>query len=101
MELLFTSPSPSLKGFGAGADQETVFRFGRQEGHAGEVRQIQKGIMDYIRDYRRFFGELLADGIGEVSGRDAYAPLLLFLGDRQAQRKLEASFHWDTDQNVE
>ena len=101
MELLFTSPSPSLKGFGAGADQETVFRFGRQEGHAGEVRQIQKGIMDYIRDYRRFFGELLADGIGEVSGRDAYAPLLLFLGDRQAQRELEATFHWDTDQNVE
>ena len=57
--------------------------------------------MDYVRDYRRFFGEFLSDGIGEISGRDAYAPLLLFLGNRRAQRELEASFHWDTDQNVE
>ena len=101
MELLFTSPSPSLKGFGTGADKETVFRFGRKEGHESEIRQIQEGIMDYVRDYQRFFGEFLSDGIGEISGRDAYAPLLLFLGDRRAQRELEASFHWDTDQNVE
>ena len=101
MELLFTSPSPSLKGFGTGEDKETVFRFGRKEGHENEIRQIQEGIMDYVRDYRRFFGEFLSDGIGEISGRDAYAPLLLFLGDRRAQRELEASFHWDTDQNVE
>lgn len=101
MELLFTSASPSLKGFGVGADKETVFRFGRKEGHAREILQIQEGILDYVKDYRRYFGDFLAEGIGEISGRDAYAPILLFLGDRRAQRKLEERFCWDTDQNVE
>ena len=101
MELLFTSAFPSLKGFGTGADGETVFRFGRKERHAREIRQIQEGILDYVEDYRRYFGDLLSEGTGEISGRDAYAPILLFLGDRKAQRRLEESFCWDTDQNVE
>lgn len=101
MELLFTSAFPSLKGFGTGTDGETVFRFGRKERHAREIRQIQEGILDYVEDYRRYFGDLLSEGTGEISGRDAYAPILLFLGDRKAQRRLEESFCWDTDQNVE
>lgn len=101
MELLFTSPSPGLRGFALGEEGEVVFRYGREEKHADEIRRIQKGILDFVRDYMRCFPEFLEGETGWISGRDAYAPLLLFLRDRRIRRKFEASFCWDTDVNVE
>lgn len=101
LELLFTSAAPSFRGFGTGKNRETVFRFGRREAHGREILRIQKGILDYVEDYRRYFPDFLSEGRGGISGRDAYAPMQLFLGDRRAQKRLEQSFFWDTDQNVE
>ena len=66
-----------------------------------KIRQIQTGILDFISDYQRYFGEFTAKGRGEISGRDAYAPLLLLLGDTDFQRKLEKAFFWDIRENVE
>ena len=101
MELLFTSPSPTLRGFGTGPDGEVVFRYGRQEKHQEQIRKIQKGILDFVRDYGNSFPEFLEGEEGWISGRDAYAPFLLFLGDKRAQKRFERSFLWDTDVNVE
>ena len=101
MELLFTSPSPGLKGFALDEEGQMVFRYGRREKHAGEIRRIQKGVLDFVRDYRRCFPEFLESGAGWISGRDAYAPLLLFLQDRRIRKRFEASFCWDADANVE
>lgn len=101
MELLFTSPSPGLKGFALDEEGQVVFRYGRREKHAGEIRRIQKGVLDFVRDYRRCFPEFLESGEGWISGRDAYAPLLLFLQDRRIRKRFEASFCWDADANVE
>lgn len=101
LELLFTSPEPSFKGFTREKDGRITFRFGKREGHEKEIRQIQTGILDFAKDYKRHFGEYLTEGLGDISGRDAYAPFLLFLKDRKIQKKLESSFSWDTSQNVD
>ena len=101
LELLFTSPSPGFLGFKKTADGEINFLFAPREKHEGEICQIQTGILDFISDYQRYFGEFTAKGRGEISGRDAYAPLLLLLGDTDFQRKLEKAFFWDIRENVE
>lgn len=101
MELLFTSDSPTLRGFSRDGSGLPSFRFGRKEAHHSEIRQIQQGILDYTEDWMTYFGQFWKQEMGQISGRDAYAPFRLFLRDRRAQRRLESSFCWDTDQNVE
>ncbi len=101
IELLFTSPSPSFRGFGKNKKGEIIFLFGEEERHKKEIREIQKGIWDFVQDYEKYFGALLEKSEAAVSGRDAYAPILLFLKDRKLQRRLEKSFFWDARENVE
>lgn len=101
LELLFTSPSPSFLGFEKTAQGEVNLLFAPREKHEEEIRQIQKGILDFVADYQKYFGDFTTKGWGEISGRDAYAPLLLLLGDTVFQRKLEKAFLWDIRENVE
>ena len=49
--------------------------FGRQERNLDGIREIQRGIMDFADDYRRRFKEFPC--MFRVSGRDAYAPILV------------------------
>lgn len=100
VELLFTSEKPSFKGFDI-KHGEIEFCYGREEKHAVQIKRIQKGIMDFVQDYIRYFPMFLKENIGEISGRDAYAPLLLFLRDKRLCKKFETLFEWDTDINVE
>lgn len=101
LELLFTSPSPGFQGFEEDREGKVKLLFGPREGHRKEIAQIHKGILDFIKDYQKIFGSILQKNQGEISGRDAYAPFVLLLGDRVFQKKLEGAFHWDTRENVE
>lgn len=101
LELLFTSPSPSFLGFEKTAEGKRNLLFAPREKHEDEIRQIQEGILDFVSDYQKYFGDFTAKGWGEISGRDAYAPLLLLLGDTGFQRKLEKAFFWEIRENVE
>lgn len=101
LELLFTSPAPSFRGFEKTAEGHINFLFAPREKHEKEICQIQQGILDFVGDYQKYFGDFIEKGWGEISGRDAYAPLLLLLGDTGFQKKLEKSFFWDIRKNVE
>lgn len=101
VELLFTSSSPSFRGFDKGRNGEIRFLFGKEEKHKNQIAEIQKGIWDFVQDHERYFYPILERSNAPISGRDAYQPLLLFLKDRSLQQKLEKSFFWDTRENVE
>ena len=101
LELLFTSPSPSFQGFEKTENGNINFLFAPKESHEKEVREIQKGILDFVADYQKYFGDFTAKGQGNISGRDAYAPLVLLLKDTAFQKKLEKAFLWDIRENVE
>lgn len=87
-ELLLSSPTPQFTGFYEGrmeasADGESAryleelditLAFGKQEDRLEGIREIQKGILDFVDDYYRRFKEF--PYMFRVSGRDAYAPML-------------------------
>lgn len=86
-ELLLSSTTPQFTGFYEGRIEAVEERadyleelditlvFGRQERNLDGIRQIQQGIMDFADDYRRRFKEFPC--MFRVSGRDAYAPMLV------------------------
>ena len=100
-ELLFTSPSPGFLGFGENPDRSLKFLFAPEESHQEEIRKIHSGILDFVKDYQKYFGNYLKKDQGEISGRDAYGPLALLLKDTGFQKKLEKAFFWDVHENVE
>ena len=100
-ELLFTSPSPSFMGFKENPDGSLKFLFAPEESHQEEIHKIHTGILDFIKDYQKYFGNYQKKDQGEISGRDAYGPLALLLKDTGFQKKLEKAFFWDVRENVE
>ena len=100
-EMLFASPTPSFKGFALSEEGKLVFRFGEQEQYPEKIRQIQTGILDFVEDWKRFFGSFKEEGWGTVSGRDAYAPVLCMLEDVRYQKALKKEYSWNTNRNVE
>lgn len=101
MELLFTSDSPTLKGFCLDENGKVGFRYGKKEAHGKQIRQIQRGILDFTADYRKYFPEFVTGERGIIKGRDAYAPLLLFLQDKKVRKALERLFDWDTSADTQ
>lgn len=101
LEMLFASPTPSFKGFALSEEGKLVFRFGEQEQYPEKIRQIQTGILDFVEDWKRFFGSFKEEGWGTVSGRDAYAPVLCMLEDVRYQKALKKECSWNTNRNVE
>lgn len=100
MELLFTSSTPTLKKFYLDQRGKPAFGYGKKEAHREQILRIQKGIMDFVEDYGKYFPTFLTGQVGRIEGRDAYAPLLLFLQDKKVRKKLEALFKWDTSENA-
>lgn len=88
-ELLLSSPTPQFTGFYEGRQEtfsgaesvrylegtDITLAFGKQEDHLEGIREIQRGIMDFADDYYCRFKEFPC--MLRVSGRDAYAPMLL------------------------
>jgi len=76
-ELLLSSPTPQFVGF---YEEEPYLRFGDYDDNIEGINEIQRGILDYINEYTDRFGSPI-DGtfkyMYNISGRDAYAPMLL------------------------
>jgi HAD superfamily hydrolase (TIGR01549 family) len=75
-ELLTSSDKPSFKGFYP--DEETKgyrLEFLEKEKNPEGILEIQKGIEDFVDDYRKSFGKY--DYMFRISGRDAYAPMMV------------------------
>lgn len=90
-ELLLSSQAPQFAGFymkrpgecGSGrkltvANREIWLGFGKEDENQKGIEQIQKGILDFVKNYKGSFGEY--PYMLRISGRDAYAPMLLALG---------------------
>ncbi len=74
-ELLTSSAEPSFQGYYKKEDGETELRFLMPEGRPDKIKEIQQGILDFAGDYNKaFYGVKYMENI---SGRDAYAPMLL------------------------
>lgn len=102
-ELLLSSPTPQFTGFYEGrkeapADTESAryleelditLAYGKREDHLEGIREIQRGILDFADDYYCRFKEFPC--MFHVSGRDAYAPMLLAASHHE--RYLKAILH--------
>lgn len=96
-ELLLSSPTPQFLGFGFKQDEkgnetkEIELYFGRLDENQEGIREIQKGILDFADEYREHFEDF--PYMFAISGRDAYAPMLLAAGHREKYlRKVERRF---------
>lgn len=84
-ELLLSSPTPQFKGFGKE-------RFGECDANQEGICQIQKGIMDFTEEYLYHFQSV--PYLFQISGRDAYAPMLVAAGNEEKYLKeIEKRFH--------
>lgn len=75
-ELLLSSPTKQFKGFLLNEKTcEIEFSFGEEDYNKQGIIDIQKGIMDFIKNYTEHFYEY--PYMTNISGRDAYAPMLV------------------------
>ncbi len=94
-ELLLSSTTPQFDGFymsrpgdggngrkiTVGQTREIWLRFGREDENKKGIEQIQKGILDFVENYKDAFFKY--PYMFRISGRDAYAPMLLAAGRQE------------------
>lgn len=84
-ELLLSSPTPQFVGFGR------TLTFGRYDANQDGIRSIQRGILDFVSDYRTHFKDY--PYMFNISGRDAYAPMLVAASyDEKYLKTMEKKF---------
>lgn len=108
-ELLLSSPEPQFVGFYEGKqprgradvyleDIDVTLKFGRYDANREGIREIQRGILDFVREYRARFKDF--PYMFQISGRDAYAPMLLAASHNETYLKaIEKRFEPDTQVN--
>ena len=69
-ELLLSSPTPQFAGFG-----KDGLEFGKYDENQDGIKEIQKGILDFVNDYLMHFGNF--SYMMNIGGRDAYAPMVV------------------------
>lgn len=74
-EMLLDAPHGSLKGFYLDEDGHCECRFKDSIVDTEKIEQIQNGILDFVQAYGRMMKKSVLFEM--ISGRDAYAPLLL------------------------
>ncbi len=84
-ELLVSSPTPQFKGFSMDEQGGWKLLFGEYDKNLDGIREIQRGILDFVTNYQKHFGDI--DFMYEISGRDAYAPMLLAAGNNEKYLK--------------
>lgn len=96
-ELLLSSPTKQFKGFSF--DEKTgqvSFQFGKTDANLEGIKEIQRGILDFIKDYMHYFEK--EPYMGNISGRDAYAPILCASGNKEAYLKaVEKKFQFEVN----
>lgn len=80
-ELLLSSPQPQFVGF-EWQNGTPDFRFGKTDANPDGIKDVQKGIIKFIVDYKNHFGHI--PYMLQISGRDAYAPMLLASSNHEA-----------------
>lgn len=91
-ELLLASPTPQFRGFRAG-DGETPWKlvFGAYDVNPEGIRDIQKGILMFVEEYKHHFGDI--PYMFNISGRDAYASMLVAASKNEKYlREIEKRF---------
>lgn len=73
-ELLLDAPSGSFKGFYLNKKGECECRVKEINTNVEDILQIQRGILDFVKQYIRIQEKL--GKMSEICGRDAYAPML-------------------------
>ncbi len=90
-ELLTSSKQPTFKGFYYDSSGEVELKFGQQEPNPNGVEEIQEGIMEFVREYAAHFKDF--PYMFNISGRDAYSPMLLAAGNEESYlRKIYSGF---------
>ena len=90
-ELLLSSPTRQFLGFGLDEQGEVKLNFGDLDANQEGIREIQRGILDFAEEYLEHFGEF--PYMLDISGRDAYAPMLLASGHGEKYlRAMESRF---------
>lgn len=102
-ELLLSSPTRKFCGFHKGdRSKDAVYRdgtgaasydeklditlvFGDPDSNTESICEIQKGIIDFVKEYRSHFAEY--PYMERISGRDAYAPMLAAAGKKERYLK--------------
>lgn len=99
-ELLTSSPEPPLKGYYWNGEQNRPEpRFSKPEGNPEGIAEIQRGILDFVKDYDRAFANNAS--MRQISGRDAYAPMLLAAScDERYLKAAAADFHLRIDVGI-
>jgi len=103
-ELLLSSPTPQFSGFYegrlTGGDSKYIEKlditlgFGRNELGQDGMREIQRGILDFVYEYQRHFKDF--PYMFHISGRDAYAPMLVAASHNERYLKaLEKRFGFE------
>lgn len=96
-ELLLTSPTPQFLGFELDeVSGEVLYLFGKMDANPEGMKEIQNGILDFVRDYQKHFSRY--PYLFCVSGRDAYAPILAASGNKKAYLKaLKKKFEFEAN----
>ncbi len=68
--------------------REVCLKFGRKDVNPEGMQEIQRGIMDFVTDYKMHFD--LVPYMFHISGRDACAPMLLAASYREQYLKIMA-----------
>lgn len=93
-ELLLSSPTRQFTGFGfrrddaGNATDEPELHFGKYDENQEGIREIQRGILDFAEQYLEHFGDV--PYLFNISGRDAYAPMLAAAGHKERYLKAMA-----------
>lgn len=91
LEQLLCSPTPGFEGFAFDSSGKVMLQFGKKDSNEAGMRQIQKGILDFADEWIRHFGR--DNPMARISGRDAYAPLALMLGNKGYLKEIAKIFH--------
>ena len=97
-ELLLSSPTPQVTGFGRNADGSVRVCTGAYDANQPGIREIQRGILDFVEQYAARFAAF--PYMLHISGRDAYAPMLVAASRREAYLKAMKK-RFDLHVNVE
>lgn len=84
-EVLLSSPTRQFKGFTFDENKEVKLEFGSYDKNVDGIKEIQTGILDFVKAYQNRFEKL--PFMYDISGRDAYAPMLLAAGKKEKYLK--------------
>ncbi len=96
-EMLLDAPHGSLQGFYLDEEGHYECRLKEAKVDTEKIKQIQNGILDFVRAYGRIMTKSVL--FGKISGRDAYAPLLMGEG-RKNQKFFKGICGLMDDMNV-